>query len=128
MKQLAAAAISAALFAGLSGAAFAQTTVPAPAAPAPVAPLAAAPAAAAPTQPSHAAMAAHPKMMHRVAHYTDRAGDPDTQALNLLEANGYTDIKQFRQVGTDYQATVTKQGKPVTVTVDPGTGRIHTSA
>jgi hypothetical protein len=128
MKQLAAAAISAALFAGLSGVAFAQTAAPAPAAPTPSAPLAAAPAAASPAQPSHAAMVAHPKLMHRVAHDSDRAGDPGTRALNLLEANGYTDIKQFRQVGADYQATVTRQGKPVTVTVDPGTGRIQTSA
>jgi hypothetical protein len=117
MKHLAAAAISAALLAGVSGAAFAQTTPPA------------APTAASPTQPSHAAtVAPHATMMHRVARYSDKAGDPGTKALNLLEANGYTDVTQFRQVGGDYQATVTKDGKPVTVTVDPGTGQIQTRA
>jgi len=122
MKHLAAAAMAAALLAGLSGAAFAQTAAPAPVAPA-------SPAAASPTQPGHAARIAPRPTMHRAAQYrSNKAGDPDTKALNLLEANGYTDITQFRQVGGDYQATVSKDGKPLTVTVDPGTGQIQTRA
>jgi hypothetical protein len=74
--------------------------------------------------PAKPATAKAPRVHHaRAAH-----GDPDTKALNLLEANGYTDIRQFRRIGQHYEAVITKDGKPVTVVVDPATGDIRNRA
>jgi len=115
MKHLATAALGAALLAGVSGAALAQAPTTGPASPAP---------AATPAAPAPAKTAAHPAMRHLVHYQRDRSGDPDTRALNLLEANGYTDIKSFSKVGAAYQASVEQNGKMVTVTVDPATGKL----
>ncbi len=111
MKTLASALAGLGLLAASSGMALAQT----PAATPPAAP---APAAAAPAQ--------H-RVVHQRAAYHDTAGDADTAALNLLEAHGYTNIKQFSGSGSQFQAVVDRDGKPVTVTVDPATGAVRQS-
>lgn len=38
------------------------------------------------------------------------AGDRMTSALNLLEANGYTNFTNFKSNGTGYTATVSQNG------------------
>jgi len=92
--------------------------------------LAAAPIAAFAQTPNNPAPAPQHPTMHRAAHHArrDSAGDPDTRALNLLEANGYTNIQQFKKSGASFEATVMKNGKTQTVTVDPGTGQITSGA
>jgi hypothetical protein len=52
------------------------------------------------------------------------SGDEYTHALNMLQANGYTGIQDFRRVGGRFQATVSRDGRRQTVTVDPATGSI----
>lgn len=47
-----------------------------------------------------------------------------TQALNLLEAKGYGDFTNFRADGKNFDATVTQNGKTVTVVVDPDASQI----
>jgi hypothetical protein len=42
-----------------------------------------------------------------------------TKALNLLEAKGYGDFKNFHVDGRDFVATVTQGGEPSTVIIDP---------
>ena len=42
-----------------------------------------------------------------------------TQALNLLEAKGYGDFKDFKRDGQNFQATVQRHGKTLTVMVNP---------
>jgi hypothetical protein len=79
-----------------------------------------APTSEAPAKPATKAPGVHHT---RVVH-----GDTDTKALNLLEANGYTDIRQFRRVGQHYEAVTTKGGKSSTVVVDPATGEIRNRA
>lgn len=66
-----------------------------------------------------AATASH----HHAAPLRD-AGDRETKALNLLEANGYATIQAIRPVGRHFEATVMKDGKALTVTVDPATGAV----
>jgi hypothetical protein len=56
----------------------------------------------------------------------DLQGDPATKALNLLEASGYATFTQFHQVGDHYEAVAMKDGKPITVSVDPATGQVRT--
>jgi len=127
MNQLATAILTVTLMTGVSGIALAATDTATPAAQ----PAAAAPTAtAAPAAP--AATAAKPAAampMHRTAmarHYRrDTSGDRDTKALNLLEANGYAQIEQFRADGKHFDATVKQAGKDVQVTVDPDTGQIQ---
>jgi hypothetical protein len=69
-------------------------------------------------------------MQHRVAaHHEARSPNtPEarriTRALNLIEAKGYGDFENFHAAGRDYDATVTRDGKPVTLTVDPDSGRV----
>jgi hypothetical protein len=46
-------------------------------------------------------------------------GSRDTEALNLLEAHGFGDFKDFHPVGQNFQATATVKGKQVTVMVNP---------
>ena len=47
-----------------------------------------------------------------------------TQALNLLEAQGYGDFKDFHVQGTDFAANVTRGGQNFPVTIDPDTETI----
>ncbi len=56
---------------------------------------------------------------------TDEAGTPFTNALNLLEAQGYTGITDFRAEGQQFTATAMHDGQRVSVLVDPTTQRIQ---
>jgi hypothetical protein len=73
-----------------------------------------------------AAMAQTPAKAMPMHPVRDQQGDPATRALNLLEANGYATFQQFHRVGDHYEAVATKDGKPVTVSVDPATGQVRT--
>jgi cytochrome c5 len=42
-----------------------------------------------------------------------------THALNLLEAQGYGDFRDFRRDGKNFDATVTRDGKQMSVRIDP---------
>lgn len=85
-----------------------------------------------PTQPAggmakhHQSAAAAPKAAHAAAHFAQRPvrRDRDTAALNLLSANGYTGLTDFRADGIVFVAKAQHDGKPVTVMVDPDTGVI----
>jgi hypothetical protein len=58
----------------------------------------------------------------------DHAGDRDTDALNLLGADGYTGITNFNASGQDFTASaVDPHNKRVQVTVDPATGTVTTT-
>jgi hypothetical protein len=59
---------------------------------------------------------------------SDAAANRETQALNLLEAKGYTSFSNFRPDGSDYSAKVMKNGRDMTVIVDPGNGHITTQS
>ena len=50
--------------------------------------------------------------------------DQETRVLNLLSANGFTDIGPLQQAGNTYTTTATKDGKQMHVTVDPGAGTV----
>ncbi|MBV8166122.1 MAG: hypothetical protein JO021_04965 [Alphaproteobacteria bacterium] len=69
-----------------------------------------------------------PMRHHAAQRDVYRAGDRDTQALNLLEAKGYTGIQQFHPVGKDFEAMLTKDGKQMAVTIDPDAGTIQNRA
>lgn len=47
-----------------------------------------------------------------------------TQALNLLEAKGYTGFTNFRRAGSDFMASVTQNGRARTLMIDPDHGII----
>jgi hypothetical protein len=47
-----------------------------------------------------------------------------TAVLNALAAEGYTNVGRLERVGDTYQATAMKQGRQVTVQVDPQTRRV----
>ncbi|HEV2551060.1 MAG TPA: hypothetical protein VGU20_27370 [Stellaceae bacterium] len=81
---------------------------------------AAAPAVGTTAQPAHSAPV-KPIDRHQ---RTDVQGDRMTRALNLLEANGYADFGKFQRSGKNFTATVTRSGQPVTVMVNPDTGKI----
>jgi hypothetical protein len=70
--------------------------------------------------PSHSApvmpIARHRRM--------DVEGDRMTQALNLLEANGYGDFRDFQQSGKNFAATVKHGGQQFGVLVNPDTNQI----
>ena len=50
--------------------------------------------------------------------------DQETRVLNLLSANGYTDIGPLQQAGNSYSTTATKDGKQMQVTIDPQAGTV----
>lgn len=50
-----------------------------------------------------------------------------THALNILEANGYGDFSNFRANGKNFAATVTEQGKPMSLVVDPNSNQVSRS-
>jgi hypothetical protein len=58
-------------------------------------------------------------------HPTDEAGTPFTDALNLLEAQGYTGISDFHAEGQQFAATAMYDGQRISVVVDPATRRIE---
>jgi hypothetical protein len=47
-----------------------------------------------------------------------------TKALNVLEAKGYGSFTNFRADGTKYAATVTQNGQPLTVVINPDNGQV----
>jgi hypothetical protein len=47
-----------------------------------------------------------------------------TDALNTLEAQGYTEFSDFRQDGSNFAATVTQKGQQFTVIVNPDTHQV----
>ena len=47
-----------------------------------------------------------------------------THALNLLEAKGYGDFRDFKQDGTNFAATVTQNGQSFGVVIDPDNNQI----
>lgn len=49
----------------------------------------------------------------------------ETAALNKLSAEGYTNIGRLHRVGGNWQATATKNGRQVTVSVDPRTNAVR---
>jgi hypothetical protein len=48
----------------------------------------------------------------------------ETAALNALAAEGYTNVGKIERVGNAWQTTAMKQGKQVTVQIDPQTHRV----
>lgn len=52
------------------------------------------------------------------------SGDRATTALNWLSAQGYHDVKEIRQQGNMFVATVNKDGRSQQLMVDPASGRI----
>jgi hypothetical protein len=61
--------------------------------------------------------------MRRGAH-RDETGDRLTEALNLLVANGYTNVQTIEPQGDQIVAVATRNGRNVTVAVDPQTHQI----
>jgi hypothetical protein len=47
-----------------------------------------------------------------------------TDALNLLEAKGYGNFKDFRADGSNFDAAVKEFGHQFTVTIDPDSGQV----
>lgn len=47
-----------------------------------------------------------------------------THALNLLEAEGYSDFRNFHAAGNDFAATITSQGRTFTVMIDPDSNQV----
>jgi hypothetical protein len=50
-----------------------------------------------------------------------------THALNILEANGYGDFANFRADGKNFAATVTDQGEPFSVVINPDSDEVSRS-
>jgi hypothetical protein len=66
--------------------------------------------------------------MHSKSGQAGRGGSGDeagrTAALNQLSAEGYTPTSRIERVGNAWQATAMKEGKQVTVQIDPQTNRV----
>jgi len=108
MKRL----IASLLLCLLAGAAMAQTTIYG--APPPTA--IPAPPAFAPPPP--------PTAVSTPGGHTDMIDGRATQALNLLEAQGFDNYTDFHAAGDFYVATVTSRGQTFPVTIDVVNGRI----
>ena len=48
----------------------------------------------------------------------------ETRALNLIEAKGFGDFRDFHADGKNFQAQVTSASKSFNVVVDPDTGQV----
>lgn len=57
---------------------------------------------------------------------TGGAGDAArmTQALNLLESQGYGSFRDFKAAGANFAATVSQNGQNFTVLINPDSGQI----
>ena len=55
---------------------------------------------------------------------SDRSGDMEVKALNILSAQGYTSIQDVKASGNQVTATATKDGQSQQVTVDAQSGQI----
>jgi hypothetical protein len=53
------------------------------------------------------------------------AAERYTQALNILEDKGYVNFTNFHQTGNEFAATINRDGKSMTVTIDPDQGTVH---
>lgn len=91
--------------------------------------IASANSAAAATSPD---MGARPSMSNRQmsntggsTYGTHHQGTRDTAALNALEAQGYGDFSNFHPVGSQFQAKVSRNGKQMTVAVNPDTRQVR---
>lgn len=72
-------------------------------------------------------MQQHPSSQRSQSGQMMRSGGREsnaTAALNALSAEGYTNISRFERVGNQWQATANKDGRAVTVQVDPQTHQI----
>ncbi len=47
-----------------------------------------------------------------------------TDALNILEAQGFGNFKDFHAVGQNFAAAVDQNGQQFTITVDPDNGQV----
>lgn len=83
------------------------------------------PAAAQPAMPQAQSQHHHRRHMAaaRAAH-NDQEAERITKALNLLEANGYGDFKNFQPDGQNYVADVMSGGQQMKVAVDPSSGQV----
>jgi hypothetical protein len=59
-----------------------------------------------------------------MAFAADSGANRMTEALNLLEAQGYGSFSNFKADGANYQATVTQNGQSFTVTINPDSGQV----
>src|SRR5690349_21853613 len=55
---------------------------------------------------------------------SDAGAAEATRALNLLEAQGFTQFDDFHRVGSRFEASVVRNGARERVSVDPVTGQI----
>jgi len=83
------------------------------------------------SEPKQAQSQAPNTSKHRVMasrRYERRATEPDraTTALNLLEQKGYRDFSSFHRAGRDYEINASRNGKSVTVLVNPDTKSVRT--
>jgi hypothetical protein len=109
MNRLASAVLASAFFAATGGIAMAAN----------------APAGAGPASPANAPAAASGSTAAPAAKISGTRDTPRmTHALNLLEAQGYGDFHDFKSDGKNFDATVTRNGKQVTVTVDPDSDQV----
>lgn len=79
-------------------------------------------------QPSRNNQAMSGQAMSGGAWHQDNAQDAEghraTEALNLLEAKGYTQFSNFRRDGKDFEATVNHDGRQMAVMIDPDSNTI----
>lgn len=59
-----------------------------------------------------------------MAFAADSGANRMTDALNLLEAQGYGSFSNFKADGANYEATVTQNGQSFTVVINPDSGQI----
>jgi hypothetical protein len=92
----------------------------------------------APTSTRAPATAARPAIQHHKLHSANqqalsaqdrRSVDAkerrETEALNHLQAAGYSNFSNVAADGRDYRATVTKDGQPMVVRVNPERGSVE---
>jgi hypothetical protein len=53
-----------------------------------------------------------------------RMQDQETLVLNLLSAQGYSEVGTLQRSGMDWTATATRAGKSAQLTVDPAAGTV----
>jgi len=61
----------------------------------------------------------------RAGSWDPALGSQATRALNLLEAKGYGDFRNFQARGQDFTATVTQHDRAVTLLIDPRAGIVR---
>jgi hypothetical protein len=122
MNRLALLAAAATL--ALPGAVFAQTNLSPPAAPSEQQQAAAPAAAPAPDRKDMARHVTARRPVRQAALHVSRDETPQTRALNLLEAKGYGDYRNFRPEGGGFAADVNRGGRTETLMVNPDTDSV----